>query len=291
MSPFPDAVLHEALSRHTSFGIGGPADYFLVPDSALRLAEIMETCRNEGIPLTLIGDGTNVLVSDAGIRGAVATTKRMNSFEMDEGGGVTALAGARLSQLAEAAWSRSLQGLEFAAGIPGTLGGAVYMNAGAYGGEIGRLVESVLTMPMGADAVWLSRDQMEFGYRYSVLQKSGHAAVMVRLRLSNGIKSDIREKMDDFAKRRRESQPLGERSAGSAFKRPAGGFAARLIDKSGLKGFRVGGAMVSEKHAGFIVNTGGASSDDVIRLMEAVRSTVHRDSGVWLIPEIRLLGE
>lgn len=278
------------MSRHTSFGIGGPADVFLLPRTAAELIEAADFCRETGRPFTLLGDGTNVLVLDGGIRGVVASTKEMRSFGFLEGGRLRALAGARLSALAREAQSRSLAGLEFASGIPGTVGGAVCMNAGAYGGETGGLVESVSVWAGGAVSE-LSASDMGFGYRSSVLMEQGGCALEVTLRLVPGDGDAILEKMNEMNMRRKESQPLEERSAGSAFRRPPGGYAAEMIDKCGLKGLAVGGAMVSKKHAGFIINAGGATARDVLGLMGLVAEKVRERFGVALAPEIRVLGE
>ena len=290
---FPDSVpgllYDEPLSCHTSFRIGGPADVFALPKTAEELLHIHTECTLHEIPFTILGDGTNVLVLDGGIRGVVVSTKHMDGFEVSPSGRIWAAAGVKLSKLSEAAWKNSLQGLEFASGIPGTVGGAVYMNAGAFGGEIGDFVESVTVYENGAKN--LSKTDLGFGYRKSVLQELNALVLDVRLVLEKGSKDEIRSKMNELGRKRKESQPLDAFSAGSTFKRPEGGFAAELIDKSGLKGFSVGGAMVSKKHAGFIVNTGNASAKDVIGLMEIVKQKVFSDSGVVLCPEIKILGE
>ena len=288
LQDFPNALLDEPLSRHTSFRIGGPADILIIPRRVDELTEVVEQCRNLGYPFTLIGDGTNVLVVDKGIRGVVVTTKQMNGYEFFEDGRLWALAGARLGKLAEVACSKSFDGLAFASGIPGTVGGAVFMNAGAYGSEIGSLVESVVVY--GKDIIILTNEEMGFGYRKSVLQDNGLIALEVNLQLRKGQEQDIRKKMAELNTRRKESQPLDSFSAGSTFKRPPGGYAAELIDKAGLKGLQIGGARVSDKHAGFIINTGNASANDVLELMEAVRKKVYECSGVHLEPEVKVLG-
>ena len=285
---FPNALPDEPLSKHTSFRIGGPADVFLMPKRADELIEVLERCKMFGFPFTLIGDGTNVLVVDDGIRGIVVTTKQMNGYEFTEDGRLKAFAGARLGKLAEEACNRSFDGLAFASGIPGTVGGAVFMNAGAYGSEIGDIVESVVVY--GNKKIVLSKEEMKFGYRRSVLQDDNKTLLEVNLQLKKGVKQDIRKKMTELNTRRKESQPLDSFSAGSTFKRPPGGFASELIDKAGLKGKQIGGARVSDKHAGFIINTGNASAKDVLELMEAVRRKVFESYGVCLEPEVRVLG-
>ena len=285
---FPNALLGEPLSKHTSFRIGGPADAFLLPRRADELIEILEKCKKLGYPFTLIGDGTNILVADDGIRGIVISTKQMNGYEFTANGRLVAMAGARLGKLAEEACHRSLDGLAFAAGIPGTIGGAVYMNAGAFGGEIGDFVESVTVV--GDERRTLTKEEMGFGYRKSVFQDGRMVLLEVCLRLQKGAKQDIRKKMAELANRRKESQPLDSFSAGSTFKRPPGGFAAKLIDEAGLKGLQIGGARVSDKHAGFIINTGNASAKDVLDLMETVRQKVFESYNVCLEPEVKVLG-
>ena len=285
---FPNALINEPLSKHTSFRIGGPADAFLLPKDADELVDIIEKCKKFDYPFTLIGDGTNVLVLDGGIRGVVVSTKQMNASWLTDDGRLRALAGARLGRLAEQAASKSFDGLAFASGIPGTVGGAVYMNAGAYGSEVGDFVESVTVF--GDERIILNKEEMRFGYRKSVLQNSSFYVLEVTLQLQLGDSQDIRKKMIDLNNRRKESQPLEALSAGSTFKRPPGRYAAELIDKAGLRGLQIGGARVSDKHAGFIINMGSASARDVLELMEAVRKKVYDCHNVWLEPEVRVLG-
>ena len=285
---FPNALIEEPLSKHTSFRIGGPAEVFLMPKLTNEIIEIIKKCRDYGYPYTLIGDGTNILVADKGIRGVVVSTKQMNRYEFSEDGKLWALAGARLGKLAEEACNKSFSGLAFGSGIPGTIGGAVFMNAGAYGSEIGEFVESVVAFDDGE--VVLTKEEMRFGYRKSVLQGSKLVVLEVNLGLQKGIEQDIRKKMTELNNRRKESQPLDSLSAGSTFKRPPGGFAAELIDKAGLKGLQIGGARVSDKHAGFIINTGNASAHDVLELIETVRQKVYDNYMICLEPEVRVLG-
>ena len=288
LNDFSGALFNEPLSKHTSFRIGGPADVFLMPRHTDELIGIFDKCRNLGCPFTLIGDGTNILVTDEGIRGVVVSTKLMNLYEFKDDGRLRAFAGARLGKLAEEAVNRSFDGLAFASGIPGTVGGAVFMNAGAFGCEVGNLVESVVAYE--SDMIVLSNEEMDFGYRKSILQDSSLIVLEVNFRLQKGVMCKIRQKMTELNSRRKESQPLNSYSAGSTFKRPPGGFAAQLIDKAGLKGLQIGGARVSDKHAGFIINTGNASSKDVLDLMEAVQHKVYKIFGVYLEPEVRVLG-
>ena len=285
---FLTALLDEPLYRHTSFRIGGPADAFILPSQPDELIEIIKKCRELGLPFTLIGDGTNVLVCDEGIRGVVVSTKQMNGYKLTEDGELRALAGARISKLADVACSRSFDGLAFASGIPGTIGGAVFMNAGAYGSEIGDFVESVVVY--GDERKVLTKEDMGFGYRKSMLQNGSLVVLEVHLQLQKGIEQDIRKKMAELNSKRKESQPLDLPNAGSTFKRPPGGYAAELIDKAGLKGLQIGGARVSDKHAGFIINMGNASAKDVLELMETVRRKVFEIYNVCLEPEVRVLG-
>ena len=285
---FPNALLNEPMCKHTSFRIGGPADLFLLPSQPDELIEILEKCRRLGLPFTLIGDGTNVLVIDEGIRGVVVSTKQMNGYQFSEDGRLRAFAGAKLSKLAEEAASKSFDGLAFASGIPGTVGGAVFMNAGAFGSEIGDLVKSVVAFGTGLTV--LLKEEMDFEYRKSILQDGSLYVIEVNLRLQKGLEQDIRKKMAELNTLRRKTQPLDSLSAGSTFKRPPGGYAAQLIDKTGLKGLQIGGARVSEKHAGFIINTGNASANDVMELIKTVQGRVYESSGVCLEPEVRVLG-
>jgi len=283
-------ILHEEpLSGHTTFQVGGPAEFFMQPETTHELTQVWNACRTHDIPLTILGDGSNVLVSDTGIRGMVVSTKRMNKIEISDNGKIHAQAGARLSRVAELACRAGIAGFEFASGIPGTVGGAVYMNAGAYDHDIGEFCESV-TM-FDNETFTKSGTEMEFGYRKSFAQQSSLLILEAVFQLKPGNKTeDIRAKMVELNNRRKNSQPLESLSAGSTFKRPPGFYAGKLIEDSELKGFAIGGAKVSEKHAGFIVNTGNATAQDIYDLIEAVRQRVHNKFNVWLEPEVRLLG-
>ncbi|MCL1883656.1 MAG: UDP-N-acetylmuramate dehydrogenase [Defluviitaleaceae bacterium] len=279
---------NEPMSRHTSFKIGGPADYLALPTTADELINLWNTCKKDGTPLTILGDGQNVLVSDEGIRGVVALTNKMDKISLD-GEKIHADAGVRLSALAEAACSASLAGLAFASGIPGTVGGAIYMNAGAYGHDIQEFIESV-TLFVNGEIIVKSCEEMGFGYRKSIVQNGEMLILDAVFKLSKGDSSEIREEMKDLMNRRRKTQPLEFHSAGSFFKRPEGHFAGKLIEDSGLKGFSVGDAQVSEKHAGFVVNRGNATAKDVLELMNHVTATVFEKYGVKLEPEVQILG-
>jgi len=284
-----EILTDEPLSKHTSFRIGGPAEIFVRPKTKEEFCSLWDVCSQHQIPTTILGDGTNVLVSDSGLKGVVVVTNKMNSITIEEDE-ITAQAGARLSKLAETACNEGLAGLEFASGIPGTVGGAVCMNAGAYGSEI-KDVCALVTMIVNGEVKTLTNEQMGFDYRKSIVQQGRMVIVEATFKLQKGNTQEIREKMNDLNTRRRTTQPLDFPSAGSTFKRPVGYFAGKLIQDSGLRGFSIGGAQVSEKHTGFIINKGGATANDVIALIKAVREKVHADSGIWLEPEIKMFGD
>ena len=281
--------MEEPLSKHTSFRIGGPCDYFVLPDSEEELAGLLQFVRETGLPHYLMGNGTNLLCADAGYAGVVIQTTRLNRV-MTEDGGVYAECGASLTRAAYEAAAASLTGLEFAHGIPGSVGGGTAMNAGAYGGEIKDVTYEVFCLDAAAERRRVSVKDAAFAYRSSKFQSEGLVVTAVRFRLRRGRQAEIRSKMADYAERRRTKQPLDLPSAGSVFKRPAGGYASALIDACGLKGSRIGGACVSEKHAGFIVNTGGATCRDVLTLIERVQERVLAQCGVRLECEIKTLG-
>jgi len=280
----------EPMHRHTSFKIGGPAEVYVTPRDTTQLAKIWQACK-ERYPVTVIGGGCNVLVSDKGIKGVVIATKSMNEIKID-GHTIKAGSGTRLSALADAACKAGLGGLEFIAGIPGTVGGAVFMNAGAYKHETKDVCESATALLPDGEIVCYKQDDLALGYRTSRFQNQTAIITEASFRLAPCDPEEIRAIVNDLNSRRRSTQPLCYPSAGSAFKRPSqlDTYAARLIDENGLKGFTVGGAQVSEKHAGFVINTGNATAADVLALLEAVRQKVHQASGIWLEPEIQMLG-
>ncbi|MCL2386110.1 MAG: UDP-N-acetylmuramate dehydrogenase [Defluviitaleaceae bacterium] len=284
-----DFLTDEPMSRHTSFKIGGPADILAMPKTSDELIKIWNTCKSQNIPITILGDGANVLVADTGIRGVVVFTNKMNDMEILEGEKIRAQSGARLSALAEKACKSTLAGLAFASGIPGTVGGAIYMNAGAYGHDIKDFCESV-TLFANGEVVTKTNAEMQFGYRKSLAQTGEMLILDATFQLSQGDTDQIREEMKDLNARRRKTQPLEYHSAGSFFKRPEGHFAGKLIQDSGLKGFAVNDAQVSEKHAGFVVNKGSATAADVLALMQHVQQKVYNDFKVHLEPEVRILG-
>lgn len=279
------------LAPYTTFRIGGPADVLLDAASEQEVIIAIRTARAMGVPVTHIGSGSNLLIRDGGIRGLVVRIGgAMAQIEVD-GACIRAQAGISLGALARAAADASLEGLEFASGIPGALGGAAAMNAGAYGGEMSQVITRVRALTESLEPIWLEKDALDFGYRHSVILDRALIVTQAELTLRPGSSTEILERMRDLAQRRREKQPLTYPSAGSTFKRPEGYFAAKLIDDAGLRGFSVGGAQVSEKHAGFVINTGGATAKDVLALMDEVRRIVFERFGVTLEAEVRILGE
>ena len=281
----------EAMSQHTTFKIGGPADYFLMPDKGEDVGRVIKICKEKEIPYFILGNGSNLLVGDGGYRGAVIQIYRNMSSVTVEGNEITAQAGALLSAVAAAAKNASLTGFEFAGGIPGTIGGAVVMNAGAYGGEMKDVLTEVTVMNAEGDIFTLPTEELELGYRTSIIKTAGYIVLEAKIRLKEGNPEVIRETMKDLTIRRTTKQPLEYPSAGSTFKRPEGYFAGKLIMDSGLAGYQVGGAQVSEKHCGFVINAGDATARDVRTLMDNVRDIVSKKYGVTLEPEVKFLGE
>ncbi len=283
---------HESMAGHCSFRIGGPARALAVPQDATGLTRICHLLKKHKLAPYILGNGTNILFPDEGLSDLfLISTEKLNRLFLLADGAVYAECGVPLSKLASFAQQNGLTGLEFASGIPGTVGGGMMMNAGAYGGELKDTVESVVIYYLPEQALYeLSNEQCRFGYRTSLFQKmSGCVVVSAVFRLKKGDGEEIAAKMRELNARRREKQPLDLPSAGSAFKRPEGQYAAALIDEAGLKGYTIGGAQVSEKHAGFVVNIGGASSHDVYDLMMHIRKTVYEHSKVVLEPEMILL--
>ncbi|MBS5195974.1 MAG: UDP-N-acetylmuramate dehydrogenase [Clostridiales bacterium] len=286
-----NVLTDELMSSHTTFRIGGAADYFLLPTEGTQIKGIFEICREEGIPCFILGNGSNLLVSDKGYRGAVIQMYRnMNKIET-EGTVIRAQAGALLSAVAAEAKNHSLTGFEFAGGIPGTLGGAVTMNAGAYGGEMKDVLKSVTVADREGNIRKLSAEELNLGYRTSIVKTAGYLVLEAEISLKEGNPEEIKALMKDLTERRTSKQPLEFPSAGSTFKRPEGYFAGKLIMDSGLRGYRVGGAQVSEKHCGFVINAGGATAADVRALIRDVQNTVYEKFGVMLEPEVRFLGD
>lgn len=279
----------EPLKKHTTFRIGGPADFFVRPNQMQQLAKIVAFCREHSVPYFLLGNGSNLCVSDEGYRGVMIQIFQNMSKLTIQGNRLIADAGVLLSKAANQAAEEGLTGMEFASGIPGTLGGAIVMNAGAYGGEMKDIVENVTVLTPEGELRRLSLQELGFGYRTSCIEKEGMIVLSVELLLSQGEKEEIRKTMEELRRRRIEKQPLEYPSAGSTFKRPEGYFAGKLIMDSGLRGYRCGDAMVSEKHCGFIVNAKDATAAEVRQLIEEVQEKVFESFGVHLETEIKML--
>lgn len=289
--PADRIYLKEPMDKHTAFRIGGPADCFIEAGSVEQLKKLQKYLKLAGIPYFLLGNGTNLLVSDLGYRGVVLHIGSVMNEIRVMGDTITVQAGALMSQTARAALEHGLTGFEFAAGIPGSIGGGIAMNAGAYGGEMKQVVTAVTVLDKDGNERVLDNDAMEFGYRTSAVRHQPFIVTEAELKLAKGEPDAIRKKMEELAAKRREKQPLEYPSAGSTFKRPDGYFAGELIMKAGLRGFQIGGARVSDKHCGFIVNAGNARAEDVWKLMRGVRRRVQDMFQVTLEPEIILLGE
>lgn len=287
----PQLMVNEPMKKHTTFKIGGNADMFVSIESVSELSELIKLANKTNVLYTVIGNGSNLLVSDKGIRGLVIEIGHgLTGCEVN-GNVIYAEAGIMLKKLASVALGESLSGLEEVSGVPGTLGGGIFMNAGAYGGELKDTVKKVTYVDNNGDIYTIDAKDCDFGYRKSIFSKGGKYIVSAELELKKGDSEEIQAKMADYTQRRREKQPISYPSAGSTFKRPEGNFAGTLIEKAGLKGYTVGGAMVSELHAGFVINNGGATAQDVIDLIEHIKKTVLEKFDVELEPEVRFLGE
>ena len=283
-------LLNEPMSRHTTFRVGGPADVMFLPESGAQVAAALKAAQDAGVPVYVIGNGSNLLVKDGGIRGLVIALGEGMSAVSREGNTITAQAGASLARVAAFAQSEGLSGLEFASGIPGTLGGGCAMNAGAYGGQLSDCLIDARVL-MGGEARTLTVSEMEMGYRTTRPLREGGVVLSARFALTADDPGAIAARMKELNSRRRDKQPLNYPSAGSTFKRPEGHFAGALIEGAGLKGRSVGGAQVSEKHAGFIINTGSAAAADILGLIRLVRAEVREKYGVELETEVRIIGE
>lgn len=281
----------EPMRLHTTFRVGGPADLFVSPNSVEEVCKVTALCREEGVPYYIMGNGSNLLVADQGYRGVIIQFyKEMNDISV-EGTLLRAQAGALLSAVANRALLESLTGFEFAAGIPGTLGGACVMNAGAYGGEMKDVLKAVTVLTQEGEVLTLSNEELELGYRTSVIARKHYIVLEAEIALSEGKKEEIQAVMDDLKERRITKQPLEYPSAGSTFKRPEGYFAGKLIQDAGLRGFQVGGAQVSEKHCGFVINKDHATAAEIAELIRQVSEKVEAQFGVKLEPEVKRLGE
>lgn len=289
--PEEQILLNESMKKHTSFRIGGPADIMVVPHDTEQVKTAIEIFKAHNIPYFIMGRGSNLLVRDKGIRGGVIKLADGFSKAKVTDRQIQAQAGILLSSLSNLALRAELTGLEFASGIPGTLGGAVAMNAGAYGGEIKDVIEKVIVLDENQKVLSFTNSEMNFGYRKSIVQNTKMIVLEVYMTLEKGNYQESKEKIKELTKRRREKQPLNYPSAGSTFKRPVGYYAGKLIQDSGLKGMRVGNAQISELHSGFIINMGDATAEDVIKLIEKVKTRIYDRFGVNLEPELKIIGE
>lgn len=281
----------ELMSKHTTFRVGGAADFFVTPEHEEQVRELVLLLKKENMPYYVMGNGSNLLVGDKGFRGVIIQiAKKMNRIRVD-GNTIYAQAGALLSKVAAQALAQGLTGVEFASGIPGTLGGAVMMNAGAYGGEMKQVLVNACVLTENGEIRVIPSDLMELGYRTSVFAKNHDIVLSAELKLEYGNQENIRDYMEELKEKRVSKQPLEYPSAGSTFKRPEGYFAGKLIQDAGLRGFQVGGAQVSEKHCGFVINKGHASAADIMLLMEQVADKVEEQFGVRLEPEVKRIGE
>ncbi|MBQ8558698.1 MAG: UDP-N-acetylmuramate dehydrogenase [Tyzzerella sp.] len=281
----------EPMKKHTTFRVGGNADYFIVPKTTEEVKNVVTLCKETDMPYYILGNGSNLLVSDKGYQGVIIQIyKEMNEIFI-EGDQIKVQAGALLSKIGSAALESGLTGFEFASGIPGTIGGAVVMNAGAYGGEMKDVLEEVTVLTPEGEVIVLQKEELELGYRTSIIAKKDYIVLEAKLKLEKGDRDAIKAKMDELKLQRTTKQPLEYPSAGSTFKRPEGYFAGKLIQDAGLRGFQVGGAQVSEKHCGFVINKDHATAADVWELMCQVRAIVKEKFGVELEPEVKRLGE
>ena len=281
----------EPMDKHTTFRAGGKADYLVMPSNEEQVRDLVLLLKKENVPYYVMGNGSNLLVRDQGFKGVIIQiARKMNQIRV-EGETIYAQAGALLSKIAAQALGEGLTGFEFASGIPGTLGGAVMMNAGAYGGEMKQVIVNACVLTSAGEIAVIPADLMELGYRTSIIKTAGYIVLEAKLQLKEGNPEVIRETMKDLTIRRTTKQPLEYPSAGSTFKRPEGYFAGKLIMDSGLAGYQVGGAQVSEKHCGFVINAGGATARDVRTLMDNVRDIVYKKYGVTLEPEVKFLGD
>ncbi len=281
----------EPMKKHTTFRIGGPADYLVLPQKTEEIGEIVACCKKMNVPWYVMGNGSNLLVADQGVRGVVIQLLRNFNKIVVQQNKIFAQAGAGNALIARQALDASLTGFEFAAGIPGTIGGAVVMNAGAYGGEMKDIITEVTVLDEQGEIQIIPVDKLELGYRTSIIARKGYIVLEVCLELNNGQADEIKSRMDELKEQRVTKQPLDYPSAGSTFKRPEGYFAGKLIMDAGLRGFTVGGAQISEKHCGFVINKGNATAQDVIDLMEETKKIVMEKFGVVLEPEVKRLGQ
>ena len=284
-------LIEEPMKKHTTFRIGGPAEYLILPQTTEEIADVVKLCRQEEIPWYIVGNGSNLLVADEGVRGVVIQLLRNFNQIQVEGCQIRMQAGAQNAAVAKRALDASLTGFEFAAGIPGTIGGAVVMNAGAYGGEMKDILKEVTVLDQNGMIRTIPTEELELGYRTSIIARKGYVVLEAVIVLKTGDPKEIKAAMDDLKEKRVTKQPLEYPSAGSTFKRPEGYFAGKLIMDAGLRGFSVGGAQISEKHCGFVINKGNATAKDVTELMDETKKIVMEKFGVALEPEVKRLGQ
>lgn len=284
-----DITVDSPMSEHIYFRVGGPADILVTPVNEEQVVNTLKLCREYNVPYFILGNGSNILVKDGGISGVVIKFNKLNKVT-SEGNCVTAQSGALLKDVSKAALENNLRGFEFACGIPGSIGGAVFMNAGAYDGEMSHVIKSARVIDENYNIKDLTKEELELGYRSSIVMKKGYVVLEATVELESGEYTSIKDKIDDLTNRRESKQPLEYPSAGSTFKRPEGYFAGKLIQDSGLKGFSIGGAAVSEKHSGFVINKGGATAKDVLDVIAHVQKTVKENFGVDLHTEVRIIG-
>ncbi|HII4505625.1 UDP-N-acetylmuramate dehydrogenase [Clostridium perfringens] len=284
-----DITVDSPMSEHIYFRVGGPADILVTPVNEEQVVNTLKLCREYNVPYFILGNGSNILVKDGGISGVVIKFNKLNKITT-EGNCVTAQSGALLKDVSKAALENNLIGFEFACGIPGSIGGAVFMNAGAYDGEMAHVIKSARVIDENCNIKNLTKEELELGYRSSIVMKKGYVVIEATVELESGEYASIKDKIDDLTNRRESKQPLEYPSAGSTFKRPEGYFAGKLIQDSGLKGFSIGGAAVSEKHSGFVINKGGATAKDVLDVIAHVQKTVKENFDVELHTEVRIIG-
>ncbi len=285
-----NVAVDEPMKNHTSFKVGGPVDILVTPESYDEIVNVIKLCNEEDMTYYIIGRGSNLIVRDGGFRGMVIKLTKLDKIKVEDER-LIVQSGVDLCKVSEAALENSLKGFEFACGIPGTVGGAVTMNAGAYNGEISQVIESALVVDKYGKLITLNKEELELGYRMSAIQKYGYTVLEVTFKLVKGEYSSIKERIDDLTKKREDKQPLEYPSAGSTFKRPEGHYTGKLIEESKLKGFSIGGAQVSEKHAGFIINKGDATAKDILDLIAYIQNTIKSNFDVELHPEVRIIGE
>lgn len=283
-------IINEPLKKHTTFNVGGTADLFAIPNNYEDIIHLIKFCQEHNIKYYILGNGSNVLIRDAGYRGLIIKTSHLNDIKV-QGEYVIVQCGAELKDVAKICTKHSLTGFEFACGIPGSVGGAIAMNAGAYDGEMKDVVEECVVIDNELKIRSLSREQLEFAYRNSAIQKYGYIALEIKIKLDNGDEKNINEKVENLTNRREEKQPLETQSAGSTFKRSPGHYTGKLIQDSGLKGFSIGGAQISNKHAGFVINKGDATATDILNLIGHIQKVVKENYDVDLEPEVRIIGE